>query len=228
MLFLRRNKPTSFSMPALNSTKKEELEVKLVMIGESSVGKSSIVDRLVHDKFSFSVSSTIGAAFCALIKVYNNRKYKFQIWDTAGQERFRSLVPIYVKKTKIVLLVFDITSRGSFNKIKEHWYQFVDDLAPESVKILIGNKSDLEDNRCIGKYEAKEYADAVGIDYIECSAKDTSNISKLLSKLVEVGEEIYTEKSSSDLDIEDYGTVLTLVNGFKKENTGCFGIKCNH
>ena len=228
MSLLGRYTPNSFSLSVLNSSKSEPIEVKLVMIGECSVGKSSIVSRLVYNNFKLDTNSTIGGAFCAMIKKRNNREYKFQMWDTAGQERFRSLVPMYVKKSRIVLLVFDITSRDSYEKIQNYWYDYVNKISENSIKILIGGKSDLENQRCVSKSEAKRYANELDMKYVECSAKDTTNISDLLDLLLKTAGQLekYEEPYYIDARSDKYG-MITLDKGWEKEKPGCFDMRCN-
>ena len=227
MSFLGRYNPNSFSLPVLNSNKREPIEVKLVMIGESSVGKSSIVTRLVYNNFKFDTNTTIGGSFCGMVKKHNNREYKFQIWDTAGQERFRSLVPMYVKNSQIILLVFDITSRDSYEKIQNHWYDYVNKISEDSIKILIGSKSDLEKERCVNKSGAKRYANELDMEYVECSAKDTTNISDLLNLLLKTSEQLKTHEEPYYVDDTRSNRMITLDNGWEEEKYGCFDMRCN-
>ena len=187
MSFLSKFRPTSFRLSVSTSHPTESPPiptVKLVTVGESSVGKSSIISRMVCDTFKDNDMSTIGGAFCMFTQKRNNKQYKFHLWDTAGQERFRSLVPMYIKNAKIVLIVFDITNMGSFKKVEEHWYDFVTDFSPDATKILIGSKSDLKDCRAVPISDAKQYATSKGILYIECSAKNNSNISELVELFI--------------------------------------------
>ena len=212
------------------STAIDPKNIKVVMIGECAVGKSSVVARLVFDKFILDSTSTVGGAFSALIIEHNNSKYKFQIWDTAGQEKYRSLVPMYVKKSNIVFLVFDITNYNTFSQIKNYWHSYVTDLEPNTMTVLIGNKADLEKTRQVKHKEVYEYANSIGIPYIECSAKNNMGISELIKAMLLISEQInredemkhkiYSEKHPEkynyyvdhDINNDTYGSVILLSN----------------
>jgi small GTP-binding protein len=180
------------------------IEIKLVMIGDSSVGKTSIVTRLVFDKFKTDNTSTIGGAFNVLTKkTSNNEVFKFQIWDTAGQDRFRSLVPMYVQRCNLVFFVFDITFLDSFNAIKNYWYKFVTSIEPNTEIILIGNKSDLESKRQVLNSDAEEYAEHIGVPYLECSAMNISNMDELEALMITAAQKIKKRKSGNNNDNND-------------------------
>lgn len=146
----------SFSKKPSSSKVKE---IKIVTIGDTCVGKTSIVDRMSKGIFNLNSSITIGASFTCLNYEHEGHEYKFQFWDTAGQERFRSLAPIYIKKSDIVLVVFDISDYGSFENIKNYWYKKVNETSPSSKVILIGNKMDKV--RHVSKGEIENYVDTL-------------------------------------------------------------------
>jgi Ras-related protein Rab-6A len=201
-------------------------EIKLVMIGDCSVGKTSLVTRLVFDRFKSDSSSTIGGAFNILTKEIDNNEYvKFQVWDTAGQDRFRSLVPMYVKNCKIVFIVFDITSMTSFISIKDYWYNFIVSIEPGAEIILIGNKSDLEEKRQVTTAEAQQYSYKIDVPYIECSSMSSSKIGDLESLMISTAQKI---KNNKVPDIED---VYTDRIDISEKNTdsnklGCHNFRC--
>jgi small GTP-binding protein len=128
----------------LNVYHNPEIEIKITVVGESGVGKSTLSQRIAYDKFKVDIESTIGAAFCTFRCSYENTNYVFKLWDTAGQERFDALVPMYLNGSHIVLMVFDITNYSSFEKIKDKWYKRVIDRVPNAHILLIGNKADLK------------------------------------------------------------------------------------
>ena len=152
---------------------------KILLLGDSGVGKSSIIIRYIENNFSNNLMNSIGVDFKLKNIEVDSKKIKLQIWDTAGQERFKTITTSYYKGAHAILIVFDITDRDSFDHVK-NWMADIDKFAKEGVlRILVGNKCDLVNNRKIGMEEAKEIANKYGIKYIETSAKDTINIDDL-------------------------------------------------
>ena len=153
---------------------------KTVIIGESSVGKTSLAHRFVNNQFDDFQESTIGAAF--FIKKQKNINY--EIWDTAGQERYQSLTPMYYRGAKAALIVFDITNHLSYQKSK-NWVTELQQNCPDSIIILVGNKLDIESKRLVNKDDVLIYAYENGLEYIETSAKDGTNIQEIFDKIEE-------------------------------------------
>ena len=152
---------------------------KILLLGDSGVGKSCIILRYIENNFSTNLMNSIGVDFKLKNIEIDNKKIKLQIWDTAGQERFRTITTSYYKGAHAILICFDITDRESFEHIR-NWMADIDKFAKEGVlRILVGNKCDLEHARQIRKEEGNEIANKYGIKYIETSAKDTINIEDL-------------------------------------------------
>ena len=152
---------------------------KILLLGDSGVGKSSIIIRYIENNFSNNLMNSIGVDFKLKNIEVDSKKIKLQIWDTAGQERFKTITTSYYKGAHAILVVFDITDRDSFDHIR-NWMADIDKFAKEGVlRILVGNKCDLTNNRQVSTEEAKEIANKYGIKYIETSAKDTINIDDL-------------------------------------------------
>ena len=153
-----------------------EFLFKILLLGDSGVGKSSIILRYIENNFSQNLMNSIGVDFKLKNIEVKGKKVKLQVWDTAGEERFRTITTSYYKGAQAIIVVFDITDRDSFEHVK-NWMADVDKFAKEGVlRILCGNKCDLEHQRKISKEEGKELASKYGIQYIETSAKDTTNI----------------------------------------------------
>lgn len=164
---------------------------KLVLLGESAVGKSSIVHRFVKNTFDDMRESTIGAAFLtqSITLPETNTTVKFEIWDTAGQERYKSLAPMYYRNANAALCVYDITSRASFGKAQD-WIKELRKQAPEGIVVaLVGNKADLADEREVDESEVREYTaeldresrEALGtsagaVIHYDCSAKSGDGV----------------------------------------------------
>lgn len=151
---------------------------KTVIIGESSVGKTSLATRFVNDSFDDFQESTIGAAF--FTKNINNVNY--DIWDTAGQERYHSLTPMYYRGAKAALVVFDITNRISYDRSRS-WVSELRQNCNDVIIILVGNKLDRESQRNVEKDVVSSYAYENDLEYIETSAKDGTNINLIFDKI---------------------------------------------
>ncbi|CUM67480.1 uncharacterized protein PRCAT00005177001 [Priceomyces carsonii] len=161
--------------------------VKLVLLGEAAVGKSSLVLRFVSNDFQENKEPTIGAAFLTQKCTIGDRTIKYEIWDTAGQERFASLAPMYYRNAQAALVVYDITKPASFIKAR-HWVKELHEQASKDITIaLVGNKYDLveDDNdgedslRKVSIEEGKSLADEEGLLFFETSAKTSYNVNEV-------------------------------------------------
>jgi len=149
---------------------------KLLLIGDSGVGKSCLLLRFADDTYTESYISTIGVDFKIRTIELNGKTIKLQIWDTAGQERFRTITSSYYRGAHGIIVVYDITDQVSFNNVKQ-WLQEIDRYACENVnKLLVGNKSDLINKRVVDLDTAKEFASGLGIPFLETSAKNSTNV----------------------------------------------------
>eukprot|EP00405_Crypthecodinium_cohnii_P032854 CAMPEP_0206523488 /NCGR_PEP_ID=MMETSP0324_2-20121206/67646_1 /ASSEMBLY_ACC=CAM_ASM_000836 /TAXON_ID=2866 /ORGANISM="Crypthecodinium cohnii, Strain Seligo" /LENGTH=364 /DNA_ID=CAMNT_0054017929 /DNA_START=169 /DNA_END=1264 /DNA_ORIENTATION=+ len=149
---------------------------KLLLIGDSGVGKSCLLLRFADDTYTESYISTIGVDFKIRTLDLDGKTCKLQIWDTAGQERFRTITSSYYRGAMGIIIVYDVTDKESFNNVK-HWMQEIDKYASESVnKLLIGNKCDLSSKKVVSYDEAKELADSLGVQFMETSAKNAHNV----------------------------------------------------
>lgn len=149
---------------------------KLLLIGDSGVGKSCLLLRFADDTYTESYISTIGVDFKIRTIELDGKTIKLQIWDTAGQERFRTITSSYYRGAHGIIVVYDITDQESFNNVKQ-WLQEIDRYACENVnKLLVGNKCDLTPKRAVEMNTAKEYASQLGIPFLETSAKNSTNV----------------------------------------------------
>lgn len=159
---------------------------KLVLLGDTAVGKSSIVLRFVKKQFFEFQESTIGAAFLCQTVQLEDCVVKFEIWDTAGQERYHSLAPMYYRGAAAALIVYDITCKKSLERAKA-WVEELQELQQGKMTLcLVGNKTDLEDQREVTVEEAKQYAEENDLLFMECSAKSASNINEIFTEIAEV------------------------------------------
>jgi Ras-related protein Rab-8A len=155
---------------------------KFITIGESSVGKTCIITRCADDIFREKFLTTVGVDFKLSDRIIDGRQVKLQIWDTAGQEQFHTITKSYFRGAQGVILVFDLTSRRSFDRT-HIWMDSITETAPENIDIvLVGNKTDLPD-RLITVEEGRDLATVYGAPYFETSAKTGENISLVFDSL---------------------------------------------
>lgn len=149
---------------------------KLLLIGDSGVGKSCLLLRFADDTYTESYISTIGVDFKIRTIELEGKVVKLQIWDTAGQERFRTITSSYYRGAHGIIVVYDVTDNDTFNNVKQ-WLQEIDRYASEGVnKLLVGNKSDLTQKKAVDYQVAKDFADQLGIPFLETSAKNATNV----------------------------------------------------
>jgi len=158
-------------------------QFKLVLLGESAVGKSSLVLRFVKRQFFEYQESTIGAAFLTQSVTVNDYTVKFEIWDTAGQERYHSLAPMYYRGAAAAVVVYDITNRQSFMRAKSWVKELQRQGNPNIVIALAGNKLDLAEQKKVETEEAKAYADENAIMFMETSAKNNTGVTELFKAI---------------------------------------------
>ncbi|KAK6120014.1 hypothetical protein DH2020_046254 [Rehmannia glutinosa] len=170
-----------------DASQKIDYVFKVVLIGDSAVGKSQILSRFARNEFSLDSKATIGVEFQTRTLVIEHKSVKAQIWDTAGQERYRAVTSAYYRGAVGAMLVYDITKRQTFDHIPR-WLEELRAHADKNIVIiLIGNKSDLEDNRAVPTEDAKEFAQKEGLFFLETSALEATNVEEaFLTVLTEI------------------------------------------
>ncbi|XP_064425725.1 ras-related protein Rab-35 [Latimeria chalumnae] len=153
---------------------------KLLIIGDSGVGKSSLLLRFADNTFSGSYITTIGVDFKIRTVEINGEKVKLQIWDTAGQERFRTITSTYYRNTHGVIIVYDITNAESFVNVKR-WLHEIGQNCDSVCKILVGNKNDDPSRKQVETADARRFCDQMGIRLFETSAKENINVEEMFS-----------------------------------------------
>ena len=159
---------------------------KLVFIGDQSVGKTSIISRFMYDTFDTHYASTIGIDFVSKSVPIDRGTVRLQLWDTAGQERFRSLIPAYIRDSQVAVVVFDITSRASFDSTTTWIADVRAQRGNDVIIVLVGNKTDLVSQREVSAAEIEQRANEQEIMFIETSAKEGFNIKLLFRRLATV------------------------------------------
>ena len=186
--------------------------LKYIIIGDAAVGKSNLLLRYIHGQFNPVYQITIGVEFGAKNINIKNKLFRVQIWDTAGQENFRSITRAYYKNSVCSIVVYDITKRDTFNSISS-WIEDCKNQSPKTIyMVLVGNKTDLEEERQVSTEEGKELAEKYGLEFYETSAKTGDNVDLLFFNSV---NEISTrlERGYYDLGNEACGIKAGNENG---------------
>jgi len=179
---------------------KEDYKLKLVVVGDSGVGKTNLIKRFANNTFNSNSKATVGVEFLSKSFKINNRIFKIEIWDTAGQERYKSITAAYYKGAKGALVVYDITSKISFENI-DKWMMEIKEKSSKDLKLMIiGNKSDLKDARQVSNEEALRKAQDTGIALMETSALDSTNVKEAFHDLL---KEMYIEISAKIAKVEE-------------------------
>jgi len=170
---------------------------KIVLLGDSGVGKSNLVFRFTKNEFNKDSKSTIGVEFATkTVQIEDNKLVKAQIWDTAGQERYRSIASSYYRGAVGALLVYDVTDRNSFNHVPM-WLKEVEENAEKDCLImLVGNKTDLNDQRTVFVRDGRAFARKNGLAFIETSALDSTGVDTAFQRIL---QEIYKTQTKKQL-----------------------------
>ena len=178
-----------------------DLMFKILLLGDSGVGKSSLLLRYTKNEFISDMRSTIGVEFALKYITIDNYQLKIQIWDTAGMERYRSITNAYYKGAKGVIVLYDICRKKSFENVDKWIDDFKSKADDDAVIILIGNKSDLDDKREVSKEEGESKAQMNKFAFMETSAKDNNNVQKAFETLF--GEIVKIYKNKNNIDLND-------------------------
>ena len=164
----------------------EILHIKCVLLGETAVGKSSLLSRFISNKFKTDFISTM-SGYSSMKQVSfekSNKKINYEIWDTAGEEKFRSVTKIFYQDSKVAILIYDITRKDSFEALKNYWYIEVRDNSPKNIIIaIVGNKSDLYEYEEVTEEEGQEFADSIDAIYMQTSAYNGTGINELFDMI---------------------------------------------
>ena len=188
----------------MSDVEEYEMMIKVILIGDSGVGKTNIMSKYLKNQFMENSKATVGVEFGSKLFNHQGHKIKAQIWDTAGQEKYKAITGAYYKGSKGAFIVYDITRKDTFASI-ERW---VNDLKatsdPKLTIILIGNKNDLDDKREVSKDQGEEKAKSFGCAFLETSAFSGDNLDKAFELMV---KEIYEKFSNSSSEEEEFEAV---------------------
>lgn len=224
----------------LNLTNKSNANTfKIVLIGDSCSGKSSLLLKYTEDRFIDKHRTTIGVDYKVKYVNSNNKLIRLQLWDTAGQERFRSIIKTYYHGTHGIILTFDLTDEESFNNLGD-WVKEINEIGNDKISvILIGNKSDLKEQIVIKQDDINDFVENCGIKmkYFECSSKTGENINQSIDELIEQlsntnFDNLEMEKISMNQELYDfYSSHCNISNQSNQSNqtqidyyTGCCNV----
>ena len=229
-MFLKTSNNLSQYESENNELKKDIFNFKIILLGDIAVGKTSILSRFCTNTYSSDYKCSIGVEFkVKSLNVDQSTIADLKIWDTCGDERFRAVTRQYYKESKGVILVFDLTNKDSFKKL-DFWIEDVRVNSPEEASIvLVGNKSDLVDQRKITQKEIADFANKKKLDFLEVSAKTGSNISLLFenlsTKLIKIEKERQLHDSEDKKELSDSKVLkkesLLNVKKEKEKDIGC-------
>jgi small GTP-binding protein len=183
---------------------------KVVLIGDSGVGKSNLLSRFTRNEFNLESKSTIGVEFATRSIVVDGKRIKAQIWDTAGQERYRAITSAYYRGAVGALLVYDIAKHLTYENV-ERWLRELRDHADDNIVImLVGNKSDLRHLRAVPMDEAKAFAEKNSLAFIETSALDSTNVDAAFQHILTaiykiVSRKLVADHADADTSLPSYG-----------------------
>jgi small GTP-binding protein len=206
-----------------SSDVREDYKLKVVIVGDSGVGKSNLIKRFTSNEFNANSKATVGVEFLSKSYKINDKIFKIEMWDTAGQERYKSITSAYYKGAKGALLVYDTTSGQSFENISKWLSEIKEKTNKETKLILIGNKIDLKDSKVVSTELALAKAKEWGMPLMETSAKDATNVKEAFHDLL---KEMYFELNKTlqmveNKKLESNNAVQLDVNEEKKKKGCC-------
>ncbi|KAH0790220.1 small GTP-binding protein [Histomonas meleagridis] len=203
----------------------KSLSAKVVLLGDTSVGKTALLTRIVTDTFDESITPTVGASYSYKTIEVDDKEVKFQIWDTAGQERYRCLSPIYCRDAQIGLILYSIDDKKTFEIIDFWVSSLIENSGSNVLLFLIGNKSDLRETtpeeKCVTLQEGMDKAEEIHAGFYEVSAKTGSGVNELIQMVAQVFVESNQSHNKSKTSEEAVG--VDIANAEQNKNKGCCG-----
>ena len=191
--------------------------LKIVLLGEAGVGKTSIISQFVEQLFQEDIQSSAGGTFSSKTCIYgNNQILKLEIWDTAGQERYRALTTMFYKEANAAVLVYDITRKESYEQIQEYWSNQLKESAPSDIILMLcANKSDLINQEKVDEGEARKYANELGAMFCSTSAKNDYGITDLflqIAKKYTGSDNVRIKNDNEDIPVVENTNQVERVN----------------
>ena len=214
---------------APNSNVKEEYKFKVVVVGDSGVGKTNLIKRFINDTYNKDSKATVGVEFLSKTYLINQEVFKIEIWDTAGQERYKSITAAYYKGAKGAMIVYDVTNQTSFDNV-DNWANEIKEKAARNINLMIvGNKTDLTDKIVVTSEVATEKAKALEIPIMETSALDSTNVKEAFYQLLremyksvkELMKEYEQKQAGTPVEQDSNGVALDTKEEKKEKKGGC-------
>lgn len=214
---------------APNNSVKEEYKFKVVVVGDSGVGKTNLIKRFINDTFNKDSKATVGVEFLSKTYLINQEVFKIEIWDTAGQERYKSITAAYYKGAKGAMIVYDVTNQSSFDNV-DKWANEIKEKAARNINLMIvGNKTDLTDKIAVTSEMATEKAKALEIPVMETSALDSTNVKEAFYQLLremyksvkDMMKEYEQKQAETPIEKDSSGVTLDTKDEKKEKKGGC-------
>ena len=181
-----------------------EEDCKMILVGESSVGKTCIINKYMFSKFLADPTSTVGSSYLRKTLYFENTKINLDIWDTAGQEIYHGLTKIFMKQAKIAILVYDITNYESFEQLKKYWYEQIIECNGKNIILgIAGNKSDLFEQEKVPNEEVLNFSKEINAIFKETSAKTNVGIDELIDELTKKYYETFINEKMETMTKEE-------------------------
>lgn len=202
---------------------------KIVLIGDSGVGKSNLLSRFTRNEFNLESKTTIGVEFATRSIIVDNKLIKAQIWDTAGQERYRAITSAYYRGAVGALLVYDISKQSTFDNVEKWLKELRDHADAQIVVMLVGNKSDLKHLRAVKTEDSASFSEKNSLAFIETSALDSSNVEVAFQKIITEIYQLVNKRKEMITDADDKKIISNDTikigtdsgNGREKKKDGC-------
>ena len=203
--------------PCNDPSLKEEFKFKVVIVGDSSVGKTNLVKRFMNNTFLKDSKATVGVEFMSKTFIVDKKIFKVELWDTAGQERYKAITAAYYKGAKGALIVYDVTNKISYDNV-DKWCNELRIKGSKNISIvMIGNKTDLKDNIVVNSEMSKEKANLLQVPVMETSALDASNVKEAFYLLIKEMYLSFTNKDKNNAKNDNINEGVSLE--VKKEET---------
>lgn len=209
------------------SSQEEDFQFKVVVVGDSGVGKTNLIKRFITNSFDKSTKATVGVEFMSKTFMINDEVFKVEVWDTAGQERYKSITSAYYKGASGALVVYDVTRDSSFHNV-DRWIQELKEKGSQNIRMLIvGNKTDLKSERKIKSEEAFDKAKMIEIPLMETSALNASNVKEAFYLLIKEMYKVFAKERKEGKYVKNdefgEGAGINLILGKPEKKNICCG-----
>ena len=201
-----------------NSQEEEEEETKVILVGESGVGKTNLINIITGGEFNENENASSTAAFLNKKLTVKGKEYTINLWDTIGQESLRQMAKLFYNNSKIVIFVYDITERNSFDELNKYWVKIIEEkLGKNVIKGIVANKIDLFMKEQVTQEEGEEYAESIGALFLSTSAK-TESPAKFENFLIQLYEQYLNKKEQGPDESNEQNNNKSIILKKNKKN----------